>query len=232
MMLPEVIRWSPSVFDLYGISYADRPIRLEELMQPLFPEDRARLGQLVVHAIRHRIGYHAVLRLTRPHHDVRLMEIYADVMVAENRVLGLAGTVEDITDAALASTQVHGSFEFVTTMACPAALLDADMRVLACSDAWLRVFALPNRPSTLGRKLAELVPKIPAGWAIETDRALAGVAVRTTRDLYEPSTNRKYVSDSTLMPWRDSSGKVVAVLSTIGQWAPALVNRRSSSAAR
>ena len=85
MALPETIHWSPSVFDLYGYPYQDRPLRLDEALKPVVAEDRLRLAELVKNAIRHKVGYHAVVRLNRPDWAVRLMEVYADVVVTNSK---------------------------------------------------------------------------------------------------------------------------------------------------
>lgn len=229
MELPENIRWSPAVFDLYGYPYEDRPIRLDEVLKPLFPEDRVQMAELVKNAIRHKIGYHAILRLTRPNWDVRLMEIHADVVVTHDKTSGIVGTIEDITQKALQARAPVGDWSFVTAMAGPAALLDGQMHILACSDAWLRCFAFTSRTKTIGKMLTALSPGLAIGWSMDVERAMQGTSVRASREFFEPSSGRKLACEVSLIPWRDASGKVIGALINIGQWGLALASRPRAS---
>lgn len=229
MDLPETIHWSPAIFDLYGYPYEDRPVRLDEVLKPLFPQDRVRLGELVKNAIRHKVGYHSIVRVTRPNWDVRLMEIYADVIVSNEKTSSIVGTVQDITHKA---TQVRAPVDdwgFVTAMAGPAALLDGQMRVLACSDAWLRCFALAGRKQTIGKTLPALCPGLPVGWSMDVERAMLGASVKASRDFFEPATGRKLACGVCLVPWKDASGNLVGALVNIGQWGLALASRPRTS---
>jgi len=224
MDLPETIHWSPAVFDLYGYSYEDRPVRLDEVLKPLFPEDRVRLGELVKNAIRHKVGYHAIVRVTRPNWEVRLMEIYADVIVSNEKTSSIVGTIQDITHKAQAQTPA-GDLAFVTAMAGPAAVLDAQMHVLACSDAWLRCFALAGRKQAIGKKLPELCPGLAVGWALDVERVMQGTSVKASREFFQPASGRKLDCEVSLTPWKDPRGKLIGALVNIGHPGIALASR-------
>jgi PAS domain S-box-containing protein len=225
MTLPETIHWSPSVFDLYGYPYADRALGLDEVLQPILPEDRLRLAELVKNAIRHKVGYHAVVRVARPTWEIRLMEVHADVVATNDKTSGLVGTVKDITETARIAARPQGDFAFVSTMASPCALLDRHMHVLACSDGWLRCFAVPSRAKAVGKSLKALSPNLAVGWSMDLERVMGGHEVKSSREFYEPSTGRKLTCEVSLFPCKDASGSVVAALASIGHSGLVLANR-------
>ena len=110
-------------------------------------------------------------------------------------------------------------------MAGPAALLDGQTHILACSDDWLRCFALSSRSKTIGKTLPSLSSNLAVGWSMDIDRGMQGASVKSMREFFEPSSGRKLPCEVSLVPWKDRSGAIVAVLVNIGQWGLALANR-------
>jgi len=99
------------------------------------------------------------------------------------------------------------------------------MRVLACSDDWLRCFALASRKQAIGKSLPALCPGLAVGWSMDVERAMQGTSVKASRDFFERATGRKLPCEVSLIPWKDASGNVIGALVNVGQWGLALARR-------
>ena len=216
MLLPETIHWSPTLFDIYGRAYSDQRLGFEALLLPLFPEDALKVGVLLRNAILDRRGFHAVVRLTRNMYEVRLSEIYADAITEAGKLVGIAGTVEDLTDTVQVRAKVQDRLAFITAAAGTTAFLDSELCLLACSDAFLRCFGLETRSKCVGKSLSILTAKTSVNWAADHQRAMQGNIIRSSRDLFDAITGRKVTCPVSFVPWHNQEGAVAGVVLSIG----------------
>lgn len=214
------IRWSPTVFDIYGLPYASKAVSLEQALAPLVVEDRTRVAALMMQSIKHRTSYHMELHLRRPDGETRLVEVATDPVEKDDRVVALVGGIRDISARGASTTSSSDQWiqasELVSHWPVPAILIDRQMKIVACSDLWLKSHGLGPRKAVLGADLIEIVPGAPVGWALEHDRVLAGHTVQTERVFHNPVTRRPVPCRTTISPWRSMEGAVVGTLTVIG----------------
>jgi PAS domain S-box-containing protein len=98
---------------------------------------------------------------------------------------------------------------FMAHMPGAAAMLDAKMRYIAVTKAWLRDYGLRVSASdVVGRSHYELFPEIPEHWREIHRRALRGESSKATDDSFIRSDGRIEWVDWEIQPWRTVSGQV------------------------
>jgi PAS domain S-box-containing protein len=92
----DALRWSPQVYDLFGIPEGERLTR--SLTVSLYaPSSRAAMEHLRAYAIQHRRGFTMDAMICRSGGDARWMRLSAMPIISEGRVVRLCGTKQDVT---------------------------------------------------------------------------------------------------------------------------------------
>ncbi len=101
--------------------------------------------------------------------------------------------------------------EFLKAAPAAIAMFDRKMRFLAVSSSYRTLFGLTD-VEILGRTLYDVVPDLPAEWADQHKRCLAGQPIAVERDEMHVGGARKFVRRH-LDPWFEAEGVVGGILS-------------------
>lgn len=90
------LRWSPAVYELFGIP-TDEPLTRALTVSCYREVSRAAMESLRAHAIRHRRGFTMDAMLRRPDGETRWMRLSALPILCEGKAVRLCGTKQDVT---------------------------------------------------------------------------------------------------------------------------------------
>lgn len=93
----DALRWSPGVFDLFGLP-RDAPLLRSAIVDMYVGESRAELDRLRAEALATRGSFTFDAQIRRPDGTLRWLRITADVLCRDGRAVRLYGTKQDITD--------------------------------------------------------------------------------------------------------------------------------------
>ena len=105
-----------------------------------------------------------------------------------------------------ARLQLHA---FVQHAPAAMAMLDRELRYVACSGRWLSDFDLDA--SIIGRTQSEVLPALTDGWTEVYARCLEGGIERREAELYESETGARYLQWE-VRPWEELDGRIGGVL--------------------
>ncbi len=91
------------------------------------------------------------------------------------------------------------------------AMLDRDIRYLACSRRWITDYALGEQ-TLIGRSLYEALPELPARWKTLPARGLAGEVLSSDEDSLERADGTVQWMKWQLRPWKRNNGDVGGVV--------------------
>jgi PAS domain S-box-containing protein len=211
------VRWSPEVYEIYGLEPSPKPLNLKRAMQFYEPEDAKKLAELVQQAIALRCGFQCKLRLRRADGVYRVVESNAAPVLDESgRVTRLTGTFRDITTQTEYENVRKGHQELlVRTIRClpmAAALLDRNYRYVAWSERWISDLKVDEAAQYVGRDHREALPDLFRLQQNHLDMALRGLPVGKDNERFERDSGVVYITDWRLQPWRGKTGDVDGVL--------------------
>jgi two-component system CheB/CheR fusion protein len=91
--------WSPEVFEMFGVAPPPPRLRIDDVLQVIHPDDRARIRALVEAAIDAQSEYKTEYRVVRPDGTVRWMASRGTVETDDaGRPVFVVGMVQDITE--------------------------------------------------------------------------------------------------------------------------------------
>ena len=93
----DTLRWSPGVFELFGLPPDSRPDR-REIVEMYVGESRALLDRLRAEAITTCGSFTFDAQIRRRDGELRWIRLTADVLVQDGRAVRLYGTKQDVTD--------------------------------------------------------------------------------------------------------------------------------------
>ncbi|MDP9842409.1 PP2C family protein-serine/threonine phosphatase [Streptosporangium lutulentum] len=105
------ITWNSQLYELYGLTSADRPIPLERLRERAHPDDATAIGRFLRTVLHHRHPSATAFRLQRDDGIIRHIRVVAEpVFDADGRMAAIRGAYQDIsaqhwTEVALAATR-------------------------------------------------------------------------------------------------------------------------------
>ena len=105
------IRWNPELLSLFGLSPADRPIALRDLVTQAHPDDAMTINRFLRAVLHRGVSSSAAFRLQRGDGMLRYVRVVAEPVIGEDgELLGVRGACQDIssqhwTEIALAATR-------------------------------------------------------------------------------------------------------------------------------
>ncbi|BBD08674.1 PAS/PAC sensor signal transduction histidine kinase [Desulfovibrio ferrophilus] len=104
------IRWSDTLYDIFGVDSKDFSPRYETFMEYVHPEDKERVMQAVAGALEGKAPYSIDLRIVRANGDVRHVHEQAQIITDEReQPVRMVGTLQDITSRKLAEQDLADS---------------------------------------------------------------------------------------------------------------------------
>lgn len=180
--------WSEEIFHIFGRDLDLSPANYQEVSQYFTAESWSNLSAAVEKCMREGIGYQCDAEVVKPdgsHHWV--VARGEAICNAEDQIISLHGTVQDITVRKLAEVALQQSKEqlklFIEYAPAALAMFDREMRYLACSQRWCSDYLLGDR-NLLGLCHYDVFPNINAGWKAIHRRCLAGEVICSEEDQY------------------------------------------------
>jgi PAS domain S-box-containing protein len=140
------------------------------------------------------------------------------LLFTAGRVDGFQAVARDITErkrAQMALERERQQLRDIVTHAPVAmALLDRNLRYVAHSRKWSRLWGVDGR-DLVGRAHAEVFPALAEHYTEAIGRALAGEVVSSPEDVLEMADGSRVYSRWVLHPWRDPDGSVAGVVTVV-----------------
>ncbi|MBL8359206.1 MAG: PAS domain S-box protein [Rubrivivax sp.] len=183
------------------------------------PADHARTGRTLYKADGRAVeGYY---ELCYRHRDGR--EVWAEsagrrIVLPNGELLGMFGVHRDITARREAHEALRRSREqlanFVRQAPLSLALMDRELRYLACSDEWLRRYGR-GRVDLAGVDHGMLMPDMPEHWRAAHQRGLAGETVRKDDDHWIDAEGVEQWARWVVQPWTDEHGGIGGIIISV-----------------
>jgi FixJ family two-component response regulator len=174
---------------------AAEPIRTD--LQELTPRERE-----VLELAKRGLGNKEIAR--------KLDISYRTVEIHRSRVMHKTGA-RNLLELVRLSESVSGALQellvLVTRAPVSIAVLDRDMRYLACSPSWMHQFARGRRELT-GLSYYDLNPNLPSSWMAIYQRALAGEFVKGEKDRWIDTNAVTHLVKWMVGPWRTDLGEI------------------------
>ncbi|WP_420239583.1 PAS domain S-box protein [Telmatobacter bradus] len=140
---------------------------------------------------------------------------FSPIHDAQGMVSGVSAIVRDISEhnAMLSALRESNGLLQIMIQEAPAglAMLDREMRILACSKRWKEDRALTGM-DIIGRIHQELDPGTPQRWQEEQARALAGETILSSEDCYVRRDGQLRWLSRTLRPWMTGDGQIGGIV--------------------
>lgn len=211
--------WSASevLDEIFGIAKDDEHT-IESWTKIIDPEDREQMAAYFAEEV---LGKKALFNREyriRRKSDGRVLWVHGLGRLefdSEGALLGMRGTIQDITERKQADAALRESKEllqlFIEHAPAALAMFDREMRYLAASQRWIEDFALQGQ-KILGRSHYEIFPEIPERWKEAHKRGLAGEGVRADDDRFERADGTVQFVRWELIPWRAADGSVGGIV--------------------
>jgi PAS domain S-box-containing protein len=183
------------------------------------PDHRQRVAAFLVRQFQDRVPatYDEFPVVPRDGHELWIGQ-NVQLLVTGDRVEGFQAVARDITErkrAQLALDRERQQLRDIVTHAPVAmALLDRDLRYVAHSRKWARMWGMDGR-DLVGRTHPELFPALAARYTEAIGRALAGEVVSSPEDALELADGTRVYTRWVLHPWRDPDGTVAGVVTVV-----------------
>jgi len=182
----------------------------------IHPEDRARVVAIAAQHAARRLPWTAEYRLKKVDGSHCWVHCTASPRYGhDDRFLGYVGGCIDVDDrkqATAAAAEAHARLQvFVEQAPAAVAMLDRELRYVACSRRWLADYGLEGR-SVVGLAHYDVFPEIPDRWRAIHARCLAGAAEQSQADPFDRADGRRQWLRWDVRPWRDAHGEIGGLL--------------------
>jgi PAS domain S-box-containing protein len=206
------VRWSDELFRIFGWDPAQGAPPFAEQHRLYPPQDMANLREAVDRCISDGTPFKEELRLLRTDGEVRwCISRGQPEYDATGRVVGLAGSLQDITDRKQAEAQLAHSYDlmrYVIEHANSAvAVHDRDLRYIYVSKQYLDQYGI-QEAEVIGKHHYDVFPDLPQKWRDVHQKALAGEASSADRDSYEREGGPVQWTRWECRPWYEADGSI------------------------
>ncbi len=204
--------WSEELYLMYGRDTALPPANYQEIASYYTGESWNRLAAAVQKCWREGVAFQCDAEVVRPDGVHRWTISRGEAVCdADGRVIGMHGTVQDITARKLAEMALQESREQLKLLIehAPAALamFDREMRYLAYSERWRNDYRLGER-DLLGMCHYDVFPEIGEEWKAIHRRCLAGEIIRTGEDFFLRADGSAQWLRWEVRPWYQADGTI------------------------
>lgn len=146
----DTARWSEQVYRMYDRDPGE-PVGVEEALDGYPEPDRSRLAEAVDHALEDREPYDLELRFEGAGPDVRWVRTQGQPVIHADEVIGLTGTVQDITERKETARQLRTNLEALERLQAIAARADTTLDQKIDGILGLGLDALDAELAVVGR---------------------------------------------------------------------------------
>lgn len=181
--------WSEEIYRIYSRDVNLPPASYQEVSAYFTPQSWANLEAAVERCVKEGQAYQCDAEVVHPDGSHRWIIARGEaIRDADDRIIALHGTVQDITERKLAEVALQESKDqlklFIEYAPASLAMFDREMRYLAFSRRWLSDYGLGDR-DLLGLCHYDVFPDIPEEWKAIHRRCLAGEVIRADEDRFE-----------------------------------------------
>ncbi|MCT7960578.1 PAS domain S-box protein [Laspinema sp. D1] len=212
------LTWSDEVFRILGMNPDQPEPSWTEHLEQFHPDDRAFLQARVMEA-QEGIPQNFDIRILRPDGEVRYVNVRAELEFRKNQVVRMFGTTMDITERALAETELDQSRELLRTIldALPQSVVWKDRHsvVLGCNQAFVKAFRGSSPDEFIGKTDEDfsLSPEEATHYkncdrqVMSSDRPL----LKLVETVQNPDGSKNWV-ETTKIPLHDRTGQVMGIV--------------------
>ncbi|HAX77986.1 MAG TPA: hypothetical protein DCY88_19740 [Cyanobacteria bacterium UBA11372] len=213
------ISWSKEKFRIFGLDPNQSEPTLPQIVEMVYPDDRAYFQQSVERAIAHGIPYEIELRIVRPDGEIRYIDLRAEVVLNEAGIaIQLLGIVMDITqrkqaEAALAASErqyrnlVETSQDLIFSM-------DASGCLTFVNSAVKQIYGY-EPTEMIGRRFADFVTAEQRVKDVAVYQELMqGGSIYQYETINIAKNNQRINLLCNAMPLRDEQGNIVGITGT------------------
>jgi PAS domain S-box-containing protein len=139
----------------------------------------------------------------------------APIRDAANKIIGVVGVLEDITEQKRAERALQHSHELmryiIEHVRSAVAVHDRDLRYIYVSQRYLREFGV-QETNIIGKHHYEVFPDLPQKWRDVHRRALAGEVLSAEDDIYEHADGSVDWTRWECRPWYEADGSIGGVI--------------------
>ncbi len=208
--------WSEEVYRIFGRDLQFPTANYEEAQQYYAPASREHLAAAVKNCLTQGVTLQFDAECIRPDGECRWVTVRGEaVRDAAEHIVGLHGTIQDITERKRAEMALQESREqlklFIEYAPASLAMFDREMRYLALSQRWRGDYQLGDE-EVLGLCHYAIFPEIGGVWKDIHRRGLAGEIIRAEEDLFERSDGSSCWLRWEVRPWYQAGGSVGGIV--------------------
>jgi PAS domain S-box-containing protein len=149
----DAVTWTDEVYDVYGYDPGEIDPDPELVLEGCHPEDRDALRAAVERAVETGEGYDIEVRVQRPDDTERWVHVHGATRTVDDEVVGLYGTIQDITDRIERTHELERYETVLETVPEAAWIFDRDRRLVFANSQMAEVVEL-TRAEVLGEPLS------------------------------------------------------------------------------
>lgn len=208
--------WSDETFRLFGLAPAPAAPDTDAFLDLIHPDDRERMRRWVASASTGAAASDPEYRVILGDGSVRhLLGRGEPRFDGEGRFMGIAGTVQDITERKLAQAALERSREllemFVEHTPAAIAMFDRDMNYILASRRYRADYGVGDQ-RLAGRSHYEVFPGLPERWKQTHRRCLEGATEKSEDDSFQAPDGQVFQVRWEIHPWREPDGEIGGII--------------------
>ena len=182
------LNWTDDVFAIFGLERKNGFLTYEQFLKRIHPTDRPVVEEAVSECLRERTPYAIDYRIVTPDGDVRIVFEQNQVVIENDRPVGIRGTIIDATEKMLSETDLrdqYGMLQFLID-AIPIPVFHKDKNGIfeSCNKAYEEFFGVPQS-DVIGNTVYDFLPENQAIEADNADKSLIRLGCSLTYEAKE-----------------------------------------------